>query len=525
MPPQDSATRSSRLSIGSQSSSSSGTEQQAASREDQPQSTPAAPLGTSQKAQHQKVHSKHHMVGHGRSHPRPQSYGKNLNKLAKVGADHGGDAPTSGSRHHFRSHSHTPSSSPRPSYSKRAGSNVSLPRNGSQISLKKNQSQASLKKNQSNVSLKRNDTKPELRQKAPPRADPVVRRALTQPKNTSVRFDLGASEGNPDDSGWTEASSATESPSITRPSTSSRNPTPALRASPARSPRMPDSPPASLPRDIPHLGPRPPRREGTGHMRSTPPSADAITTRLLQRSSSRTAAPMMSTFSASATPGNRSPRSYASTLNTMETGSLSPDSNQSADRPPTASRPISTSKPPVYNPVNGTAPLSTSLPQTTNPTRLYRTQQKIMLQRASTAIEPHIGPHNLSTRSALPAAIVNDGRDMLRVWERAGAEYGVVRHWRSPIQEAVKRNVKSRVGIAAPLRQFDDERRMGLSQSLKEGGFAARRELLGSAGSSKDDSDLVGREIEHEEDEADDMSTDTILRRMWDRADIPIDRE
>jgi hypothetical protein len=115
---------------------------------------------------------------------------------------------------------------------------------------------------------------------------------------------------------------------------------------------------------------------------------------------------------------------------------------------------------------------------------------------------------------------------MLRVWERAGAEYGVVRHWRSPIQEAVKRNINIRVGIAAPPRPFDDERRLGLSQSLKEGGFATRRDLLNSLGSSsKDDSALVGRDLEHDEDEADDMSTDTILRRMWDRADIPIDRE
>ena len=102
----------------------------------------ASPSGlpsTSHKGSTQKSH-KAHGVGHGRHpHNRLPSYGKNLNRLAKASASHveEGEGNT---RHHTRTKSQTPSTSPTTLNVKPNNSKVNLPRTASKVNAKRNSS-------------------------------------------------------------------------------------------------------------------------------------------------------------------------------------------------------------------------------------------------------------------------------------------------------------------------------------------------------------------------------------------------
>ena len=161
-----------------------------------------------------KSHSRTHLVGHNRAHqPRIPSYGKNLNKLGKTVQAPAGGEGTSTAKHHRRSHSHTPSTSPiSPQHpGKRVNSNLSLARNVSTTSLKRNTSNLSQRRNLSKVALKEVESRE--------RAGGVDSDVETLPSETktrkkgqrqpAVRFDLDSESPDAD---WTEVSNS-ESPS------------------------------------------------------------------------------------------------------------------------------------------------------------------------------------------------------------------------------------------------------------------------------------------------------------------------
>ena len=172
-----------------------------------PRGSPSAGLtSTSHKGGPQRPH-KVHTVGHTRvPHGRNPSYGKNLNKLSKIGQANVGEGITAvkGSK------VQNPGTSPKSSHIRRNGSTVSLSREGSKVSFKRNGSHVSLKRNGSAGTIVVAG-KPEISR----------RKSLQQQKisakehvKSAAQFAVG-SEGPDDD--WTEDSNS-QSPSTTRQS-------------------------------------------------------------------------------------------------------------------------------------------------------------------------------------------------------------------------------------------------------------------------------------------------------------------
>ncbi|KAG7006301.1 hypothetical protein G7Y79_00015g038910 [Physcia stellaris] len=256
--------------------------------------SPSGLVSTSHKGSTQKLH-KAHGIGHGRHpHGRLPSYGKNLNRLGltKNTAAHVEDAEGQ-TKHHKRTKSHTPSTSPTSQTVKRNSSNLNLPRTGSKANVKRNSSGINLpQRNGSAVKLGKvgRADKSDLR---PPKAQP--------------KFSIG-SDGPEDE--WTEESRS-QSPEAVRQEPIAREP-----SKPIGLP-SPDDPPAPSPSKLPQSPPESPRKSDVSrnsrnpqqqlHTRYTrPPDAEAVTSRLLSR---HNAAPELSNFSAVVTPtgSNSSP--------------------------------------------------------------------------------------------------------------------------------------------------------------------------------------------------------------------------
>ncbi|KAI9806553.1 MAG: hypothetical protein M1833_003740 [Piccolia ochrophora] len=396
-----------------------------------------------------KSHSRSHVVGQSRhSQTRVPSYGKSLNKLTKI--THAAETPTSltttttpstKSRHDATSR--TPSTSPRLHQSGRGGSNVSLARNGSEVSLKKNASHVSLKKNSSKTSLHRNGSAVDMMAKKNRRRSRSQQRgaaaAKKDPNNKTagVHFDLGA-EGH--EEGWTEISNS-DSPELSRVNTATEE---VQKPHPA-----PGSPPHTPPADI-------------------SPAKRMLPTRMLSNSS---APPQTTTVSATATPSSHSPFSHlrasnnlpltpssaskpvvsrflgaSSAASTTTTLAPTPPQQSTSSSSSTPARPVRPASTPHLSSstsasagrASPTVPAhsATATATAAAPPPQSRTQQKLNLQRASSALlDPQAhGPHG-------PLAPRHDGRDPFAAKqnERAALEYGVVRRFRHPVLEGVGR--------------------------------------------------------------------------------------
>ncbi|KAI9776866.1 MAG: hypothetical protein M1839_009314 [Geoglossum umbratile] len=515
---------------------------------------------------HHKAHMRQHVVSHVRMGARVPSYGKNLNK-------HSRDTAAAG-KHHRRSHSHTPSTSPRGGQYKRTGSNLSLTRNGS--------------KTHTNGST--TDVGRRAGAAATPPA-PSMQRSLSQPvrseriTKTAVKFDLG-SEGQ--GASWTEASTS-ESPNNIRSTLSAQGHGRQDRGIVAS--REPRSPIAGVPEALPSASSMSRPRDVTAvsdhtashwttkqgqrkHMSTSPPQAEIITSRLLQRHPPQNAPPQMSTLSATATPGNRSPspssheqRFTNGTPSTQENvvsrfigGSsdthglsfVSPgksilDVSDIGAEAGTKAKAESSSSLPSQRamepkPSSGRSNRSTLSSYNYPPSR---TQQKLWLQRASSGIEPQqlapsAGVGGMPSVRASAGGIgtlgagYSDSRDLRlqREFERTGLEYLVVRRYKNPVGDSIARLVEL-PGAQKNRRippQFSrgyangGDGPMGLSQSLRERGGrepaesgGTRASLDGTRG-SKDDSGVnrpVSQGLERHSDEI-----DQVLRRMWDRVEM-----
>ncbi|KAI9869271.1 MAG: hypothetical protein M1813_000059 [Trichoglossum hirsutum] len=524
------------------------------------QSTLATSLSGTQRPHH-KVHTRQHVVGHARMGARVPSYGKNLNK-------HAGDTTPVG-KHHRRSRSHTPSTSPRGGQYRRTGSNPLLTRNGSKT----------------HVPLKANGSATDVGSYAGAAAPSVMQRSLSQPVRSeritkgAVKFDLG-SEGQ--DASWTSTS---ESPNTTRSTaytqnqdrqdrgrrvskTESRNP-----AADANGVLVSTSPASSTFREVAttsdhSVGHWSSRSYPRKHPPTTPPRAEIITSRLLQRHPPQNAPPQMSTLSATATPGNRSPSSssheqpFANGTPGTQENVVSRFIGGSSDTNAICS--VSPGKSMLDAPNVGTENSADTMAETQRamearsssgrstksslPSYNYppsRTQQKLWLQRASSGIEPQqlapsvgVGgiPGVRSSAGGIGAigSGYSDARDprLQREFERTGLEYLVVRRYKNPVGDSLARlaelpgSQKNRRIPAHFSRSYINggDGPMGLSQSLRErrgrdhaDSGSARASFDGNRG-SKDDSGVNRPDSHGLERHSDEI--DQVLRRMWDRVEM-----
>jgi len=487
-------------------------------------------------------------------------------------------------RQHIRSKSTTPSTSPQAQHVKRNSSHISLPRTGSKVSVKKNSSV---------VSLKRNGSVKELEKTVNADVIPHVLRLQSQQakqghRTPTVKFSIG-SEGQ--DEEWTEDSTS-QSPETTRQSSIAQS----QELQPERQPPSPapGKPPdtfqpslAQTPLQSPPQPIRRPSDRSTSH-RSRILDADAITSRLLQRHPPHMVPPRLSSVSATATPtGSHSPRSFGhsqgSTLNGtpgMPHDGVSrfisgggSSGGTSGENSHVASRVLSASSPPDgsldqskrakstshlafrnngaeeeddedYDEPRALAPRSRqhSAHRAFNTSHSSRTQQKLNLQRASSNMEPpqpYVAPPSLTqgvNNTALQGqnSQISETTRLAKQYEQACLEYAVVRRYRNPLGEALKRvddipgvkemrekrmNAKPKSG-AEGKHGTGSPGKMGLSQSLRED----RRPKTNGRGEgrvrfeigSKDDSRIGGHNDSNDEDDGDGAtSTDRLVRRIW----------
>ncbi|KAI9871457.1 MAG: hypothetical protein M1830_002890 [Pleopsidium flavum] len=459
---------------------------------------------------------------------RNPSYGKNLNKLTKLTTVHGVDGPD-GAKHHNRSKSITPSTSPQAQHIKRNSSHVSLPRTGSKVSMRKNTSLVSLKRNGSVKHLE----KAANQILAPQELGLQPRKGNQGHKTVSVKFSIG-SEGQDED--WTEDSTS-HSPETTRQSSvaQTQGEQPEEQSS-VNKPQdtsqlfLAQSPPQSPPQLIP----RPAGRSPSNRSRVLDP--DAITSRLLQRHPPHMVPPKVSSVSATATPtGSHSPRSFShsqgSTLNGTpgmphdgvsrfisgggSSGGTSGENSHITTKVfPTSSPPngsLDTSKRAKstghivfkgqaaedededdYDEPRPLAPRSRqhSTHSAFNTSQSSRTQQKLNLQRASSNMDPpqpHVPPPSLTqglngTSLSGQNSQIPEATRLAKQYEQACLEYAVVRRYRNPLGEAlgrlehvpgVKEMRERRIRMERPKSRTGErisagDGRMGLSQSLRD---------------------------------------------------------
>ena len=532
-----------------------------------------------------------HIVGQSRVGPRNASFGKNLNKLNKLTQTHGGDG-TAVAKHHRRSHSGNSTSTPTSprSGAKRNASTVGIVKNSSHTVIRKNHSSGHLPRQGSTKNMLKT-TKSEI---APPK------RSLAQPgkarhqspdvPHPTVHFDIGNEEGHEEghDDAWTEES-ASQSPTTTRSNTCSNSvifepgkdaQTSEIKNEASESTETEiqnlkyHTPPSPLTRHQPERshGSRQ-TNGGSSYHQSRPPDADMITSRLLQRSASQNLPPQMSSISATVVSDSHDARSLShsqgSTLADTPGKDLVSrfmDGDGSAGTPKDSNFLPSQSSPKAQSgdldaqkwnrlAPNMTEPLHASHSRsqsrrsgTSTPTDLppSRTQQKLLLQRASSNIEPQKlipvilprtgGPTLL--QSGMTYAATSEGRIDPRLqqqFNQVSLEYKVVRRYRNPLADAIARidqipgsPRKTKVPRSPMTNGFVNVNGgEGLSSSFREpssaGEGADRRRSRVSfevARGARDDGDVEGRQSFGSDSGRVRNEVEEICRRLWESTEV-----
>ncbi|KAF2825097.1 hypothetical protein CC86DRAFT_39060 [Ophiobolus disseminans] len=514
---------------------------------------------------------------------RNASFGKNLNKLNKAAqqVQQAQQAADKEARHHRRSgsgNSVSAPSSPRPSF-KRNASSGGIVRANHQAHL-----QANLRKNHSSGHLARQgQTKPSKKALAHPRSRPTSPEA-----HPAVHFDVASDdeEGGGDD-GWTEES-ASQSPTTTRSNTRSNSVI--LDAQHKLAERNMESnrgepsqagaarqPPAQTAQTLPDRTRHAPPANGGGTHHSRPPDADMITSRLLQRSASHTVPPQTTaieaTVESSKTRHTVLSHSAGSTLVDTPGRDLVSrfmDGDGSAGTPHDggymtarkSARPgsgdLDPSKRNKSMPNVGGADTPNRTPSrsgATTPTNLppSRTQQKLMLQRASSNIEPQKlvpvtlprtgGPTFL--QSGIHYNANGEGRldpRLQQQFNHVEVEYNVVRRYRNPLADSIIRiqqipgvSRKTRIprtGSANGTTTPSTHGASSLSTSFNEAGIetdgaSSRRSARvsfdnehGRPRSRRDDGDVEGRQSFESDSGRSGSEAEDICRRLWESAEI-----
>ncbi|KAF1995346.1 hypothetical protein P154DRAFT_346562 [Amniculicola lignicola CBS 123094] len=417
-----------------------------------------------------------------------------------------GDASQQSSKHHRRSlsgNSTSAPSSPRPSFKRNASSGAIVRTahhaHTAATALRKNHSSGHLAR----LGSSKNLLKPSKSEAAPPRkslAHPGKARQQSPDEHPTVHFDLGTEDDA--ENAWTEES-ASQSPMTTRSNTRSNSVIldphhkpaamehPDDQEPPEEPPKEPPSrhanslslrqPPSAITHMLPDRSRHAQASNGDSphhNHHSRPPDADMITSRLLQRSSSHNPPPQMSAVAAAAVHDTRSARllgqSAGSTLIDTPGRDLVSrfmDGDGSAGTPkdgssflPSRNSPQSTGgeldrskrNRSMPNFAGGTETPTRHAPSrrsgTSTPTDLptSRTQQKLLLQRASSNIEPQKLIPSILPRTGGPTFLHSgmtytansEGRldpRLQQQFNHVAVEYKVVRRFRNPLADAMTR--------------------------------------------------------------------------------------
>lgn len=569
------------------------------------QSSSQSHLSQSPSDGHQRTHHKaqrHHVVG--QRVARNASVGKNLNKLSKAAqaaqlAQQVHAAADNTARHHRRSQSGasiSAPSSPRPSFKRNASSGGIVRANHqahTQANLRKNHSSGHLAR-QGHAKHALKASKSDI---APPKrslANPNRSRPSSPEPHAAVHFDVGDededdegdAEGGED--GWTEES-ASQSPTTTRSNTRSNSVV--LEAQHRLAEKNMENNRGGLSQTGLTTEPTPQATQAltdrtrdntrtnggsSSQHHSRPPDADMITSRLLQRSASHQLPPQTSAVAATVvTATNRHnllSHSAGSTLVDTPGKDLVSrfmDGDGSAGTPhdggympsPRAGQDdegdLDSSKRNRSMPnVSGadTPSRTQSRSGTTTPTNLppSRTQQKLMLQRASSAIEPQKlvlvtlprtgGPTFL--QSGIHYNANGEGRldpRLQQQFNHVAVEYNVVRRYRNPLADAIGRiqhtpgmSRKTRIPRSANASANGLTNVHGsssLSTSFNEAGIetdgaSSRRSRVsfdndqGRDRASRDGEDFEGRQSFESDQARGRNEAEEICRRLWESAEV-----
>ncbi|CAO2658366.1 Nn.00g060890.m01.CDS01 [Neocucurbitaria sp. VM-36] len=539
--------------------------------------------GYSRPAQHK---PQRHVVG--QRVQRNTSFGKNLNKLNKA-AKEVQQAAENTARHHRRSQSGnsvSAPSSPRPSFKRNASSG------GIVRVTQQAQAQANLRKNHSSGHLARQGhakhalktTKSEVA--APKRSlgNPNRSRQSSPEPHPSVHFDMASDEEGGDD-GWTEES-ASQSPNTTRSNTRSNSVILEAqhkiaqenmennRGEPSQvgAAQSPPAPATQTLTDRTRSNTR--ANGGSSQQHSRPPDADMITSRLLQRSASHNVPPQTSSVAATVVSSsdrhNLLSHSAGSTLvdtpgrdlvsrfmdgegsaGTPKDGGYMPSRGSSKGE----SGDLDQSKRNKSMPnVSGADTPSRTHQRsgTSTPTNLppSRTQQKLMLQRASSNIEPQKlvpvtlprtgGPNFM--HSGIHYNVDGEGRldpRLQQQFNHVAVEYKVVRRYRNPLADAFARiqqipgmSRKTRITKSAGTNGYANvHAASNLSTSFNEAGHetdgaGSRRSRVsfendqGRGRTSRDEGDFEGRQSFESDQARSRNEAEEICRRLWESAEV-----
>ncbi|KAJ4339783.1 hypothetical protein N0V87_002983 [Didymella glomerata] len=522
----------------------------------------------------------HRHVAGGRMQ-RTLSTGKNLAKFPKATQHTQAQATEEGGRHHRRSQSGTSisaPSSPRPGFKRNASSGAIMrhnPNAHAHVGLRKNHSSGHLV-----GKAKGGKSSKDFAQAKGKLGNPSRSRQASPEERPIVHFDVGNNDNDEDEEegGWTEES-ASQSPNTTRSNTRSNSvaaeaqrvvddatesntranagdvsPGPAVEQANA-------NPTYTLPE---RSRPTQQTTRAASSNHSRPPDADLITSRLLQRSASHTVvAPQPSSVSATVQSNERSGHQLSTSVSTLvdtpgrDLVSRFMDGDGSAGTPHDGNympgRRASQARQegeldkskrnqsmPNFNAAGSseaeaeteadtpTRPQSVRSGATTPnafPSHSNRTQQKLMLQRAASAIEPH-APVPAILRTGGPSfhniglSYPGEGRIDPRLQQQfnhVSIEYKVVQRYRNPLAGSIVR-IQQMPGMLRKLRASkpgsagaNGGSSLGtsaLSSSLGENG-----EMDGAGGRSRASSEVDREDAPRNEAEE-------LCRRMWDSAEI-----
>jgi hypothetical protein len=539
----------------------------------------------SESVQHKTKGPRQHVVGGNSRMQRNHSVGKNLNKASKQVPPPGSDA--NAVKHHRRAHSGNSTSvpsSPRPAIKRNASAGAVL------RAAKHGHAVSNIRKNHSSGHLPREaGSRPALKASKSEIAPP--RRSLINPgkaresssdddEHPTVHFDVAEEEGQ-DDGGWTEES-ASQSPTTTRSNTRSNSVVldphkPAeerpvdrtggiLRAEASSQQASGASSMSTriLPDQTQQLRPA----NGSSshhHSHSRPADADMITSRLLQRNSQHNPAPQMSAIAATVVSNHHEPRELSQSAGSTlvdtpgrELVSRFIDGDGSAGTPNSSFLP-SRNTPQASGSGNGDLKRNRSMPNvadeetptrtprrsgTSTPTDLppSRTQQKLMLQRASSAIEPQKLIPSILPRTGGPTALYTgmtyttngEGRldpRLQQQFNHVSVEYNVVRRYRNPLGEAVVRIEqmpgtprKSRVPKSPSTNGFSSVHgSSSLSTSYhdetNDSGSRRSRASLENGRSGREEGDVEGTQSFESDNGRIRNEVEELCRRLWESSE------
>ncbi|KAJ4349667.1 uncharacterized protein N0V89_008284 [Didymosphaeria variabile] len=533
----------------------------------------------SESTQHKAKGPRQHVVGGSSRMQRNHSVGKNLNKLSKQAQAPGNEG--NAVKHHRRAHSGNSTSapsSPRPGIKRNASAGAVL-RVG-----KHGHTASGIRKNHSSGHLPRDGgSRPALKASkseiAPPKRSLInpgkAREPSPEDDHPTVHFDVADEEGQ--DDGWTEES-ASQSPTTTRSNTRSNSvvldPHKAAEYRPMErlggisraegSSQQASGTSSMSMRALPdrtQQQTRPANGSSTHHhSHSRPADADMITSRLLQRGSLHNPAPQMSAVAATVVSNHNEPRELSQSAGSTLVDTPGRDLvSRFIDGDGSAGTPNSSFLPSRNGSGNGNLKRNRSMPNvadeetptrtprrsgTSTPTDLppSRTQQKLMLQRASSAIEPQKLIPSILPRTGGPTALYTgmtystngEGRldpRLQQQFNHVSVEYNVVRRYRNPLVEAIVRIEqmpgtprKSRVPKSAGtngLSNVHGGSSLSASYNDEINDSASRRSRVSfeHGRNSREEGDLEGRESFESDNGRIRNEVEELCRRLWESSE------